>query len=348
MTARESLPVLVRLQADASRFGFDAALRLLMQAARRGAVSGVARLSASSALSYPTAAVESVDMSRPTPQVKLGLPGLVGAGGVLPRHYSSLLAQGHGPTLGPLLDMLSDGMLAALAQAGIKYRLDRSIEAARFESPPAPSAAEVALLAMAGFGSPAVVTRLRTNSTPVLYYAGLFADRPRSATRIAALAADWLGHPVDVVEFAGGWLDIGEDQQTVLPRGHDGGAHCQLGVDATIGTRAWAPQSKIMLRVGPLSRDDFERLMPGRRELNDFVALIRAYLGLRMAFAIRLILKAPDVPAASLSGTDRPGPRLGWNTWLARGPLTSERDADDACFEAETIEHLGEVEVPSG
>lgn len=348
MTARENVPVLVRLQADASRFGFDAALRLLMQAARRGTVSGVARLSASSALSYPAAAVETVDMSPPTPHVKLGLPGLVGAGGVLPRHYSSLLAQGHGATLGPLLDMLGDGMLAALAQAGVKYRLDRSIEAARFGPRPGPSMAEAALLAIAGFGGPAMMKQLRASSTPVLYYAGLFADRPRSAGRIAALAADWLGHPVTVVEFAGGWLEIGDDQQTALPRGHDGGAHCRLGVDATIGTRAWAPQARIILQVGPVSRDVFDALLPGRQDLKAFVALIRTYLGLRMAFAIRLVLKAPEVPAVCLSASDDPGPRLGWNTWLARSALTSGRDAGDACFDAETIERHAGGEASQG
>jgi type VI secretion system protein ImpH len=205
-------------------------------------------------------------------------------------------------------------------------------EAARLDSRGRPSLPEYALLALAGFASPSVLARLPFGRDAILYYAGLFAGGPRSADRLAALAADWLGHKVEIVEFVGAWLSIDEAQQTRLPNGAFGGAHCQLGIDATAGARVWDPHARVTLRIGPLGLGAFEKLLPDQEKLAAFAGLIRAYLGCSTAFRINLILKADDVPRARLAEGALAFARLGLSSWLQPGVAQLGVDADDVAF----------------
>ena len=336
MTAKSDTPVLAVLQQEPARFGFDAAIRVVMQATRQGRVSRAVRLCASSALSYPASAILRFEPASSgadaSPSLTLGLPGLAGAGGVLPRHYSGLLAEGRGAALSSVLDLVSERMLADLAEAGIKYRMERAAEAARLSSPGRPSLPEYALLALAGFASPSMLARLKSGRRSILYYAGLFAAGPRSADRLAALAADWLGHPVEIVEFVGAWLSIDATEQTRLPQGRSGGAHCRLGMDATAGARVWDTNARVTLRIGPLGRGAFEALLPDQGKLAMFADLLRAYLGLRTAFRVNLVLKAEEVTHARLADGDKAFARLGWNSWIQPHLARVGVDADDVAF----------------
>jgi type VI secretion system protein ImpH len=161
--------------------------------------------------------------------------------------------------------------------------------------------------------------------------------RPRSAERLAALASDWLGMRVEVIEFAGAWLSLPPDQRS---RVGAIGQFNQLSANAAAGVRAWDPQSRIVLRIGPLDRAGFERLLPDRMALHRFVSLVRAYIGFETGFAVNPVLAADNVPPLRLDATADPPPRLGWNTWLEpmAGGTRRLLDAADPVFEAEIIE----------
>jgi type VI secretion system protein ImpH len=139
------------------------------------------------------------------------------------------------------------------------------------------------------------------------------------------------------VEFAGAWLSLPPDQRTRLSVN---GAWCRLGLDAAAGVRAWDPQARIILRIGPLDLQGFQQLLPDRAALHRLVSLIRAYLGFELGFAINPVLAAREIPPLLLTATADPPPRLGWNTWIpGAGPgVISRGDAADAVFEAEVIE----------
>ncbi len=321
MTA-ERPSALARLRRQPWRFGFDAAVRVLARAERRSDFTDIARFRSPPALAYPPADVTEV---RPD-QGKSGLPrvtasvmGLTGPAGVLPRFFSEIVTatlRDRSRALHDFLDMLGHRMVGLFARAGAKYRLHRAAETAMLDSPPSPDPVSRAVLALGGYGTDHLVPRLAAGPEPLLHYAGFYAMRPRSADRLAALASDWLGREVEVVQFAGAWLKLPADQQTRLAVGRRPGAWNRLAVDAAIGTRAWDVQARVILRIGPLDRTAFEALLPDRQGLRRLVSLVRAYLGFETGFAINPVLAADQIPPLFLDAGADPPPRLGWNTWV--------------------------------
>jgi type VI secretion system protein ImpH len=337
MTVRSLLATLV---ATPRRFRFDAAVRVLSRARRVEDPAEAMRFRTPVGLVFPSADILDVDARGPHPELTVGLMGLTGPSGVLPRAYTDVVVQtrrGRSAALHDFLDMLGHRFVAFFARAGIKYRPARVAEATALRDRAAVDPVTQVLLALTGYGTPNLAPRLLTGSDALLHYAGLFAMRPRSAERLGALLSDWLGMRVEVIEFAGAWLSLPPDQRTRIGLG---GQFNRLSADAAAGVRAWDPQARVVLRVGPLDRAGFERMLPDRMALHRLVALVRAYLGFELGFAVNPVLAARDVPALRLDSTADPPPRLGWNTWVrAPGPVPPHRpDAADATFEAEVIE----------
>jgi type VI secretion system protein ImpH len=344
VTPRQGEPPGRRLFAEPRRFRFDAAVRVLMRLKGTIDPAEAVGFRTPPGLAYPPAEVAALE-----PPANGGLPslttpviGLTGAGGVLPRLYTEMVTttlRSRSRALHDFLDMLGQRFAALFAGAGIKYRMNRAAETAAASRPPAPVPASQALLAFTGWATPHLADRLAVGTEPLLHYAGLFAGRPRSAEKLAALASDWLGRKVEIVQFAGAWLPLPPEQRSAMPRGRRPGQYNRLGVDAAAGVRAWDPQARIVLRVGPLDRAGFEALLPDRAGLQQFVSLVRAFLGFEIGFAINPVLAGPEVPMLSLDGRSA---RLGWNSWAPSPappvPGTVRPDAAEAVFEAETVE----------
>jgi type VI secretion system protein ImpH len=338
MTRRSALEWLA---AAPRRFRFDAAVRILARSQRTEDATDAARFRSPAGLVYPPADVLEVRPSAAAPpDVTVGMIGLTGPSGVLPRYYSEIVTQtvrGRSTALRDFMDLLAHRFIGFFARAGIKYRPARAAETASLRHPPAQDPVTGVLLALTGYGTPNLAPRLAAGTEPLLHYAGLFAMRPRSAERLGAMLSDWLGMHVEVIEFAGAWLALPPDQRTRLSAS---GVWSRLGVDAAAGVRAWDPQARIILRIGPLGLKGFQALLPDRRTLHRLVSLVRAYLGFEMGFAINPVLAARDVPPLLLNASAEPPPRLGWNTWVPGpgGGVVRQQDAADALFEAEVIE----------
>lgn len=356
--------VLAELATAPHRFGFDAAVRVLTRARRSPDPAEIVRFRTPPGLVYPPADVLDVDTGAPVPQVTVGLMGLTGPSGVLPRSYTEAVTQarrGRSTALHDFLDTLGHRFVAFFARAAIKYRPARVAETATTGAatadPAAPGAGDAGLgdnglrdrnpidpdpiaqvlLSAVGYGTPHLTPRLLAGTDPILHYAGLFAMRPRSADRLRAIVSDWLGMPVEVIEFAGAWLNIPPDQRTRIGAY---GAFSGLAVDAAAGVRAWDPQARVILRIGPLDGAGFARLLPDRLVLHRVVSLVRAYLGFELAFAVNPVLAADAIPPLQMNSGADPAPRLGWNTWLpgSAGGVIRQKDATDAIFEADVIE----------
>lgn len=332
---------LAMLGAMPQRFRFDAAVRVLTRARRADEPADAVRFRSPAGLVYPPADILDVrQQGDAPPEITTGLMGLTGPSGVMPRYYSEVLTQtlrSRSLALRDFMDVLAHRMVAFFARAGAKYRPARAAEVAEQHIPPRPDPISQVLLALTGYGTPHLTHRVAAGTDPLLHYAGLFALRPRSAERLGAMLTDWLGMDVEVVEFAGAWLPLPPDQRTRLSAN---GQWCRLGMDAAAGVRAWDPQARIILRIGPLGLDRFQHLLPNRVALHRLVSLVRAYVGFELGFAINPVLAAREVPPLRLDSAADPPPLLGWNTW-APGPaggFTTRGDAADAMFEAEVIE----------
>ena len=337
--------VTARLLREPRRFTFDAAVRVLSFARRHPDPAEDLRFGSSIGTAFAAAEVTAVNDDAGTrPRVTVGLIGLTGPSGVLPRHYTEAVVtsqRGRSLSLGRFLDMLSHRMVAFFASAGGKYRPHRAADLNLLRRQPDVDGGPIggALLALTGYASPGFAERLPTGVAPLQHYAGLFAARPRSAERLEALASDWLSRRVTVEQFAGAWLPIPPDQQSRLPVGLAPGAFYQLGHDAAAGVRAWDQQARIVLKIGPLDLASFERMLPDRADLRMLVSLVRAYVGFEIDFAVNPVLARDAVPRLRLDPRADPPPRLGWNTWLPLSPAIGRRaDPADAVFGAETVE----------
>jgi len=358
---RDPPSVAAALAAEPQRFPFLEAMRVLEAGERRAArdrrrqpqkplggdadpAEEVARLASVLSLAFPPAEVASfrAEGEGGKPRLALTFLGLVGPGGILPRHYSELVLsaqRARSEALPAFLDLFVHRWLSLHLRAATKYRLARLVEAAPEEGQ---DAATGVLAAIVGLGTPGLAGRLAVPDHVLIHYGGLFAQRPRSAARLAAMAGDFLGRPVEVVQMVGAWLALPPGERSRLAgAGLRHGQHARLGVDAALGVRAWDTQGRFVLRLGPMPYDAFAALMPGGKTLARLVDLVRAYVGPTLGFAVNPVLAGDAVPAPRLGAPGPEAPRLGWNVWLPRAPLPGERarpPAPEAVFDAETIE----------
>ena len=83
--------------------------------------------------------------------------------------------------------------------------------------------------------------RLEVGDEALLFYTGLLAQHPRSASALPGLLQDYFGVPVVVIQFVGQWLPRwGRDRTRLGP----GEANNALGVNAVAGSRVWDQQAK--------------------------------------------------------------------------------------------------------
>ncbi len=340
--------LLERLMREPQRFSFDAAIMVLLHAARQDG-SRVVRFHAPVGLAFPAADVLAVQRGLAGFHVTVSPIGLTGPSGVLPRPYTEMVVseqRKRSPALGAFLDVLAQRPIGLFAEAGIKYRPHRAAAAALAKAGQGPRASSTmddpvsaVLLALCGYGTPNLLPRLGVEPEPLAHFAGHFATRPRSADRLRVIMSDWLGQTVEIEQFVGRWLPLRDEERTTLPvtlpNGHAVPSFNQLGHDAAAGACCWDVQSHIMLRIGPLSLSRFQALLPGGPLLQRLVALVRAFLGFETAFAVNPILARDAVPPLVMTAAD--GPRLGWDTWLTcSGPRRD--DAAEAVFEADLVE----------
>ncbi|CDX29206.1 conserved hypothetical protein [Mesorhizobium sp. ORS 3359] len=171
------------------------------------------------------------------------------------------------------------------------------------------------LEAMAGIGLPG--TQDPEIDTVRLRQAGSLANQVDGAERLTLFLATAFKVPVEIKEFVAAWITIPKALQSQV-----GKAYAALGRGATIGPRVFSRQSRIELRVGPLSLDDFKSFLPGERRLALFKKAVRDMIGEALDVDLRIVLARDAVPAPKM-GTIQ----LGRTSWLSRP--AEKGDADD-------------------
>lgn len=330
--------MLADLYQTPSEFDFDAAIAILRRTVSRSGRPGAIRFEAATGLAFASSDILSVRTDGDgTIHVVTGFLGLTGPAGVLPRAYTEhVIAERRqrSSALADFLDMAAQRPVTQFAAVAMKYRPHRIKEEASLDGN-CDDGLRDTLLALTGHIIPSVAAGLGDAIDAVLYHAGAFAAHPRSADRLAAILSDWFDRTVTVQQFAGRWIRIDRKEQSRMPRGNAGGRFYQLGVDAAIGTATWDVQSSIVIRIGPLSLPEFEAFLPGGLSLATLRTLSQAYLDNAVAFAVKPVLAAAEVPMLQLlKRAGEESGRLGQNTWLTTNSARCH-DAED------TVVHVG-------
>ena len=142
-----------------------------------------------------------------------------------------------------------------------------------------------------------------------LQYAAHYANPSRHASGLESLVADYFDVPVVIEEFIGQWLELPETSRFSLGISAEVST---LGRTAILGKRVWRCDQKFRIVLGPLSRQQFERFLPGGDALARLADMVRAYLCDELDWDMRLVLAENESDQAALSV----GSRLAWNARL--------------------------------
>jgi len=325
-----------RLFQEGYRFEFFQAVRLLERLhANRVRVGHhehpadeVVRFRSLASMAFPASEIQDViaaEEPAAADTMWVNFMGLAGVQGALPRQLSAMLAD---TTLGqetaPLkefLDLFNHRLVSLFYRAWEKYRFAIAYERGGDD------AFSGYLYCLIGLGTAGLRGRLHIDDQILLYYAGLLAQRPRSAVSLEGLLEDYFGVPIQVVQFHGQWFEMNADILTSL--GGDGQNNV-LGVSAVLWDRIFDPQARFRVNVGPLSYQQFRDFLPGADAYVHLVELTRFFVGEDMNFDVRPVLRREEVPKCEL-GTDNLV-RLGWSMWLKIAEF--EQDVPQPVFDA--------------
>lgn len=328
---RADAPLTGVLFDEAYRFEFFQAVRLLERiyperkpVGRNDSTPGreVVRFRTRQSLEFPASQIHQLSRpaaangEEPPPQMMVAFMGLTGPTGVLPTHYTELAADRaryKDTALWEFLDLFNHRMISLFYRAWEKYRFHVAYERReedRFTE---------YLFDIVGMGTRGLRGRLGQPDEGLLLYGGLIAQRPHSATAIAAILSDRFDAPARIWQFKGQWLRIEEDSITRL-----GVANSDLGVSAIVGTRVWDDQSKFRIRFGALTLRQFMTLIPAGDNFQPMSKLARLLAGTEFDFDVQLVLKAAEVPGCVLTTRAQRRPLLGWTTWLKTREFTED------------------------
>ncbi|MBV9928142.1 MAG: type VI secretion system baseplate subunit TssG [Acidobacteria bacterium] len=325
---RADSPLIKTLFDEAHRFDFFQAVRLLERTDPRRLAVGrdgqpareAVRFRTRVSLEFPASQIHEISGdgagADAPPEMVVAFMGLTGPLGVLPNHYTELLAervQEKDTALWAFLDLFNHRLISLFFRAWEKHRFPIAYERRgddRFTA---------YLFAFVGLGTGELLGRLSVPDENLLQYCGLIAQRPHSASAIEAAVGDYFGVTARLEQFSGQWFTLDEESVTRL-----GTANSLLGVSTIAGQRVWDDQSKFRLKLGPLTLEQFTAFLPVGSAFKPVTDLTRFLAGLELDFDVQLILMASEVPACALNTRGDARPRLGWNTWLKTLPFAGD------------------------
>ncbi|MBK8096560.1 MAG: type VI secretion system baseplate subunit TssG [Planctomycetes bacterium] len=241
--------------------------------------------------------------------LRVHLFGLTGPNGPLPLHLTEYVLdrmRAGDSTLAAFLDVFHHRLLSlfwrAWADAQPSVSLDR----------PQQDRFGFWLACLFGAGVDSGGARDPRLGRVLRHWAGHLARGPGDAEGLAALLGSFFGAPVAIEPFVGRWLPIPDAAAR-----HFGWNGYRLGDDAMLGDEFWDCTQTVRIVIGPLSLAHYERLLPGGASWQRLLDLLGSCLAPELAFEVRLLLQADEVPTCGL-GDQR---RLGWTSWLHDPPV---------------------------
>jgi type VI secretion system protein ImpH len=272
------------------------------------------RFAANTSLSFPPSEIHSIDWGGAIPRMIVNFMGLAGPVGVLPYAYSELIAdriRNRDQTLADFLDIFNHRMISLFYQAWEKYRFQVAYERdgkdrlSRY------------LMSLVGLGTPGLSERLRVRDEALLFYSGLLALQPHPAIALHHLLEDYFGVEADIEQFVGSWQALDQADQCKFE--NEDSFSEQLAVGLVVGDAVWDHQSRVRVKLGPLTQEQYLGFLPSGSAHESLRSLVGFFCGPNLEVELQLVLKQDEVPRCDLSDASPAGPRLGWFTWMKSG-----------------------------
>jgi len=318
-----------RLRSEPWTFGFFQAVRLLerMQP-HRAPVGGfdqpgteAARFRTNPSLSFPASEIQDLEWEEDRqPRMTVNFMGLVGPVGVLPYYYTELIAdrnkaRDHG--VQDFLDIFHHRMLSLFYRAWLKHQITAGTEKAGGD------VFYHSLLCLAGLGIAPLQRRQKVRDETMAFYAGLLSLRTRPAVALRGLLADYFGVPASIDCFVGAWRRLRESDQCELQDFATDAT--SLGQGSVVGDEVWDQQSRVRVRLGPLTAEQYRRFLPDGDAHRPLRELLRMFSD-DFEYEVQLVLAREAVRPVLLGGEDEL--QLGWTTWMKSG-AGFDRDPDE-------------------
>jgi len=292
-------------------FSFLQVIRILELLSQRDGTAGRVRVVPRLSLAFPAADVARVERDGDGYRVTATFLGLYGQATPLPTFYTEELIDEEAADSSAsrdFLDIVNSHIYGLFAEIARKYRLYYQIDERRN------GGIEERLHSLAGHGEEVHRAGLPEPRT-LLRHLGLFAQHPRSALGLRTLLTDALGMPVEVVSAIPRTIAVPPEDRFSL------GAGGTLGGGCCIGSETMDRSGKFRVEIGPLDRDHFAALLPGTPARKRLDLLVSLYVSDELLYDVELILAPGEAPLALLGSTC--GARLGWDVWVASGPVAN-------------------------
>jgi type VI secretion system protein ImpH len=255
-------------------------------------------------LAFPASQIQSLqDQKHGPPNMKVNFMGLTGPNGVLPYAYTEMILErlrAKDPAMESFLDIFNHRMISFFYRAWEKYRFPATYYRGD-------DVFTHHLLDLIGLGTPGLANRQSVPDTSLLHYAALVGAQARSAEALEEILNGYFEIPVEVEQFAGAWYRLDPSER--------------LGDGVVVGDEIWDQQSRVGIRIGPLSLEQYASFLPGGSAHEPLKALVKFFSNDELDFAVTLVLQREDVPKCEVGGEDAAAPRLGWVSWLKSAPL---------------------------
>lgn len=176
------------------------------------------------------------------------------------------------------------------------------------------------LLCLIGIGPPGHRDELEM-AFQLCRYMGLISQYSHSALALENLLRDALGGvPVEIIQCVRTIEKIPAKRRALL-----GQANCTLGMDCTIGSEIVDRTGKILVRIGPLTLDKFNSLLPGNPDYQRLAVITEFFAHDPLVYDVELILAQGECRPICLGGPQMS--RLGLDTWVFSGETLGEVSA---------------------
>ena len=327
-------PVAQTLEHDPNSFEFFQAVTLLHRLGHGLPVGRFAspeneavRFRVNNGLAFPSSQIQSLRWPEDKiPEMSVNFMGLTGPMGVLPYCYTELILERRREkdySLAEFLDIFNHRMLSFFYRAWEKYRFPVTYSLGEED------VFTRHLLDLIGMGTAGLQDRQAVPDHALLHYVGLLALQSRSAIALEQILSDYFEVPVEIEQFAGAWHRLGPATQFRM--NEEQSESEQLGTGAVVGDEVWDQHSRVRIKLGPLSLEQYRDFLPGGSALEPLRDLTRFFSNDEFDFEVQLILKRDEVPRCEVSDLGAETPQLGWVTWLKSVPFV--RDPGDTILQ---------------